>query len=206
MSRSNVLNEIGDLRHMDASAARQGYSVVLERTVREPRGTACLDLEDRAVNRQQIICSRSFGAETQRQNWRIGAELRPPQSAPETKKRATWRAFWLSQRPGLARSVCVAVVAVSRLLVSGSNSREQGNFQGIWRLWVPLSEQRRLEREAGRGDSVEQRRNFPRRNREANREGTGSEQGTEQVKARHAAIGYAPRGECWAEEDLLGVR
>ena len=62
MSRIDVLNEIGDLRHMDAAAARQGYSVVLERTVRELRCTACLDLDDQPANKQQIICSRSFGA------------------------------------------------------------------------------------------------------------------------------------------------
>lgn len=62
MSRSEVLNEIGDSRDMNAAAARQGYSAVLERTVRELRGTACLDLEDSAGNKQQILCSRSFGA------------------------------------------------------------------------------------------------------------------------------------------------
>jgi DNA polymerase V len=47
---------------MDASVARKGYSVVLQRTLRELRGTACLDLEVHAANKQQISCSRSFGA------------------------------------------------------------------------------------------------------------------------------------------------
>lgn len=56
------IKTVADLRAMDAAAVRRGYSVVLERTVRELRGTACIALEDHAPNKQQIICSRSFGA------------------------------------------------------------------------------------------------------------------------------------------------
>ena len=35
--------------------------MVLERTVRELRGERCLDLEEFAPTKQQIVCSRSFG-------------------------------------------------------------------------------------------------------------------------------------------------
>jgi DNA polymerase V len=56
------IHTVADLRAMDAAAVRRGYSVVLERTVRELRGTACIALEEHAPNKQQIICSRSFGA------------------------------------------------------------------------------------------------------------------------------------------------
>jgi nucleotidyltransferase/DNA polymerase involved in DNA repair len=35
--------------------------VVLERTVRELRGEPCLDLEEFAPAKQEIVCSRSFG-------------------------------------------------------------------------------------------------------------------------------------------------
>lgn len=40
---------------------RQRFSIVLERTVRELNGEPCLELEEVAPTKQQIICSRSFG-------------------------------------------------------------------------------------------------------------------------------------------------
>ncbi|MFZ4539898.1 Y-family DNA polymerase [Propionivibrio sp.] len=49
------------LRDADANSVRARFSVVLERTVRELRGTSCLALEEVAPAKQQIICSRSFG-------------------------------------------------------------------------------------------------------------------------------------------------
>ena len=55
------IHTVRDLRDADASQLRKRFSVVLERTVRELRGTACLALEDMMPDRQQIICSRSFG-------------------------------------------------------------------------------------------------------------------------------------------------
>jgi DNA polymerase V len=55
---------IGTVRQLrDASPVliRECFSVVLERTVRELRGVSCLDLEDVAPPKQQIMASRSFG-------------------------------------------------------------------------------------------------------------------------------------------------
>lgn len=49
------------LREADAETLRARLSVVVERTVRELRGTSCLELEEVAPDKQQIICSRSFG-------------------------------------------------------------------------------------------------------------------------------------------------
>ncbi|MCT4717215.1 translesion error-prone DNA polymerase V subunit UmuC [Enterobacteriaceae bacterium H18W14] len=40
---------------------RKHFSVVLERTVRELRGEACLEPEEFAPTKQHILCSRSFG-------------------------------------------------------------------------------------------------------------------------------------------------
>lgn len=45
----------------DAETLRNRFSVVLERTVRELRGASCLDLEEVAPEKQQIMSSRSFG-------------------------------------------------------------------------------------------------------------------------------------------------
>ncbi|KQN49920.1 DNA polymerase V subunit UmuC [Serratia sp. Leaf50] len=51
------------LQLADASPAlmRKHFSVVVERTVRELRGESCLELEEMAPTKQQIVCSRSFG-------------------------------------------------------------------------------------------------------------------------------------------------
>lgn len=49
------------LREADPDLIRSKFSVVLERTVRELRGVSCLDLVEVAPEKQQIMCSRSFG-------------------------------------------------------------------------------------------------------------------------------------------------
>jgi DNA polymerase V len=51
-----------DLRDADARTIRDSFSVVLERTLLELRGISCMALEDVTPNKQQIMCSRSFGA------------------------------------------------------------------------------------------------------------------------------------------------
>ncbi|WP_186261385.1 Y-family DNA polymerase [Burkholderia gladioli] len=60
--RAMRIGTVGQLRRAPADLIRRRFSVVLERTVRELNGEACLDLDDIAA-RQQIVCSRSFGAE-----------------------------------------------------------------------------------------------------------------------------------------------
>ena len=49
------------LREADPDLIRSRFSLALERTVRELRGVSCLDLEEVAPDKQQIMCSRSFG-------------------------------------------------------------------------------------------------------------------------------------------------
>lgn len=60
------LNALGistvlELRDADIQLIRRSFGVVLERTVRELRGTPCLELEESPPDKKQIICSRSFG-------------------------------------------------------------------------------------------------------------------------------------------------
>jgi DNA polymerase V len=50
-----------DLVRCDVAAIRKRYSVVLEKTVLELRGTSCLDLQEVPSAKQQILVSRSFG-------------------------------------------------------------------------------------------------------------------------------------------------
>ncbi|MEE4253742.1 MAG: translesion error-prone DNA polymerase V subunit UmuC [Desulfuromusa sp.] len=63
---SEKLKRIGittalQLAQMDSQRIRRLYSVVMERTVRELNGEACIDLDHSPAAKQQIMCSRSFG-------------------------------------------------------------------------------------------------------------------------------------------------
>jgi DNA polymerase V len=50
-----------DLAQMPAGKARDGWNVMLERTVRELQGVSCIPLEQAPAPKQQIACTRSFG-------------------------------------------------------------------------------------------------------------------------------------------------
>lgn len=60
--REDGIFTIADLRAADPRRIRSRYNVVLERTVRELQGVSCIELEEVAPAKQQIIASRSFGA------------------------------------------------------------------------------------------------------------------------------------------------
>lgn len=55
------INTVLQLADADIRFIRRHFSVVLERTVRELRGESCLEMEEFASAKQEIICSRSFG-------------------------------------------------------------------------------------------------------------------------------------------------
>lgn len=55
------IHTVRQLRDADAETIRARFSVVVERTIRELRGDSCMDLEEVAPNKQQIMSSRSFG-------------------------------------------------------------------------------------------------------------------------------------------------
>jgi DNA polymerase V len=59
--RALKIRTVLDLYAADTAFIRRHFSVLLERTVQELRGTSCLSLEDGPSERQQIMCSRSFG-------------------------------------------------------------------------------------------------------------------------------------------------
>lgn len=50
-----------DLAEADSSMLRARFGVVMERTVRELRGVTCIELDEVAADRKQIVSSRSFG-------------------------------------------------------------------------------------------------------------------------------------------------
>lgn len=60
------LNEAGiktvlDLKRLDPAMVKHRWSVVLERTVRELQGRACIGFDDEPVAKKEIACTRSFG-------------------------------------------------------------------------------------------------------------------------------------------------
>jgi DNA polymerase V len=63
--REGGVHTAQDLARLDVATVRSRWSVVLERTVRELQGTPCMHLEDAPRPRQQIACTRSFGATVQ---------------------------------------------------------------------------------------------------------------------------------------------
>jgi DNA polymerase V len=63
---SKQLKELGicsvlDAARLDPSTVRQRWSVTVERTVRELQGQSCIALEEVAINKKEIACTRSFG-------------------------------------------------------------------------------------------------------------------------------------------------
>ena len=55
------IKTVMDLIGLDPATVRRGWSVVLERTVRELQGTPCIGFEDAPPAKQEIACTRSFG-------------------------------------------------------------------------------------------------------------------------------------------------
>lgn len=56
------ITNVQQLRDADAPSLRKRFGVVMEKTVRELRGEVCIEFEDVAPAKQQIINSRSFGS------------------------------------------------------------------------------------------------------------------------------------------------
>ncbi|RYE79218.1 MAG: Y-family DNA polymerase [Oxalobacteraceae bacterium] len=59
--RAAGLSNALDVARLDPAMVRRRWNVVLERTVRELQGFACIELEDEPPPRKEIACTRSFG-------------------------------------------------------------------------------------------------------------------------------------------------
>lgn len=55
------IKTVQDLVQMDPATIRRGWSVVLERTVRELQGMPCIGLDNSPEPKKEIACTRSFG-------------------------------------------------------------------------------------------------------------------------------------------------
>jgi DNA polymerase V len=59
--KAEGLNSVLDVARMDPAMVRRRWGIVLERTVRELQGFACIELEDEPPPKKEIACTRSFG-------------------------------------------------------------------------------------------------------------------------------------------------
>jgi DNA polymerase V len=59
--RAGGVHTVLDLVRTDAATLRAQFSVVLEKTLLELRGTSCMEIDEAPGPRQQILVSRSFG-------------------------------------------------------------------------------------------------------------------------------------------------
>jgi len=59
--KAGGVHSVLDLVRADAATLRSQFSVVLEKTLLELRGTPCMEVDDAPAPRQQILVSRSFG-------------------------------------------------------------------------------------------------------------------------------------------------
>lgn len=55
------VNTVLDLKHANTETLRNKFSVLMEKTIRELNGTVCIELEEVAPVKKQIMSSRSFG-------------------------------------------------------------------------------------------------------------------------------------------------
>ena len=87
------------LARMEAAVARRRWSVVVERTVRELQGQACIGFEDAPAARKEVSCTRAFGDPV--------TELAP--LAEAVSEYASRAAFKLRQDGTLASQVFVFI-------------------------------------------------------------------------------------------------
>ena len=59
--KAGGVHTVLDLVRVDAQSLRREFSVTLEKTLLELRGTNCMEVDDAPAPRQQILVSRSFG-------------------------------------------------------------------------------------------------------------------------------------------------
>lgn len=130
-----------DLSRADTRFIRRNFSVVLERTVRELRGEACIGLEENPPAKQQIVCSRSFGQRIEsydamrqaicRYAERAGEKLR------EEKQFCQHVSVFIKTSPFSPSSPYYANAAGEKLLLATQDTRDiiAAAVRGLDRIW-----------------------------------------------------------------------
>lgn len=135
------LNSLGietvlELREADIQMLRKVFGVVLERTVRELRGTPCLALEEISPDKKQIICSRSFGypiTDLEQMNQALASYIgRAAEKLRAQGSAALTLSIWLETNPFKPVPQCNRSVTIP--LPSPSDDTLQLTRVGLWAM------------------------------------------------------------------------
>jgi len=143
---SKKLNAMGiitakDLSEQSTYIIRKHFNVVLERTVRELRGEPCLDLEEFAPTKQQIVCSRSFGSRiTEYMDMRQAVCSYAERAAEKLRRERQYCrqvAVFVRTSPHAEGEVFYGNQAMGRLLTPSNDTRDiiRVAMQGLDHIW-----------------------------------------------------------------------
>lgn len=131
-----------DLANCSTVLIRKQFSRVLERTVRELNGEACLTLEEIAPTKQQIMCSRSFGSTVRELQQMCEAvshyTARAGEKLREEQQQAKVVTVFIQTSPFNAEQNAYSNSATGELIMPSSDSRELNKLaihllKRIWR-------------------------------------------------------------------------
>ena len=131
-----------DLARMNPATARSRWGVVLERTVRELQGQACMALDDAPAPKQQIVCARSFGQPVQELPPLVQAvsefATRAAQKVRQQHSLATGLLVFVRTSPHRMGPQCSrSVVVPLRRPTSDTLALVQAAAEGMRRMYVP---------------------------------------------------------------------
>lgn len=143
---SKKLNAMGiitakDLSEQSTYIIRKHFNVVLERTVRELRGEPCLELKEFAPNKQQIVCSRSFGSRiTEYEDMRQAVCSYAERAAEKLRRERQYCSqvdVFVRTSPLAEGEVFYGNQAMGRLRTSTNDTREiiRVAMQGLDHIW-----------------------------------------------------------------------
>ncbi|WP_293797020.1 translesion error-prone DNA polymerase V subunit UmuC [uncultured Pantoea sp.] len=143
---SKKLNAMGiitakDLSEQSTYIIRKHFNVVLERTVRELRGEPCLELEEFAPTKQQIVCSRSFGSRiTEYMDMRQAVCSYAERAAEKLRRERQYCrqiAVFVRTSPHAEGEVFYGNQAMGRLLTPSNDTRDiiRVSMQGLDHIW-----------------------------------------------------------------------
>ena len=122
------INTALDLQQCDPAMIKKRFNVVLARTVQELNGVSCIELETVQADRQQVLCSRSFGVRvTEAKDMRHAITHFMTRAAEKLRKQkllATVLSVHVSTSPFDDRNEYYSNAATRRLIVPTDDTRE----------------------------------------------------------------------------------
>ena len=126
------INTALDLQHCDPAMIKKRFNVVLARTVQELNGVSCIELETVRADRQQVLCSRSFGVRvTTAKDMRHAVTHFMTRAAEKLRKQkllATVLSVHVSTSPFDDKHEYYSNSATSRLTLPTDDTRELTNL------------------------------------------------------------------------------